>query len=229
MSPTELVPWFQMGSTVLTGIGIIVSVSLGIASLNNNRRDRLAKIRPDLLFNIGGQEVAARLEKLTTVPGLDQNDPGVVGFVTTLPTDQKCIVLSGRFGQLYNHGAGTAYETYIWFDPDRIISSGVSRRLTTTQQRSPPYAKGWNSIAATPANVPPEGAAFFGIVPASVYLVGADVSEVSGEMRIECRDIDGRSVQSTQPVTFFVDRLEGDKASVTISFGRRLLYGNTRQ
>ena len=47
-------------------------------------------------------------------------------------------------------------------------------------------------------------------------------------MRIECRDIDGRSVRPTQPVTFFVDRLEGDKASVTISFGRRLLYGNTR-
>ena len=80
MSPTELVPWFQMGSTVLTGIGIIVSVSLGIASLNNNRRDRLAKIRPDLLFNIGGQEVAALTRKLTTVPGIDQNDPEVAGL-----------------------------------------------------------------------------------------------------------------------------------------------------
>jgi hypothetical protein len=184
-----------MASTIIAGIGIIVSVSLGLASLQNNYRDRLSKIRPDLLFNIGGQEVPAILQPVTSIPGLNQRDDDVVNFIKALPADIKAPSLQGQFGQLYNLGAGTAYDIYIWFEPDRITTGGNERRLTRAEQGTPPYTKEWNSIAATPANLALGSAASFGILPASVYVAGPHVNAISGDIRIECRDLNGRPIQ----------------------------------
>lgn len=222
MTPTELVPWFQMASTVIAGIGIVVSMILGIASLNNNRRDRLAKIRPDLLFNIGGQQAPATLHPITFIPGLRQDDPDVVSFLKRLPEEWRGLSLAGRYGQLFNHGAGPALAVYIWFEPDRITTGGNERRLSRAEQYSPPYTKEWNWIAAMPANLSEGDAAFFGILPVSVYATSPDVSAVSGAMHIECRDKDGRPYQWKQPAVFFIDRSE-NTASITVSFGQRPL------
>ncbi len=183
VSPADLVPWFQMASTIIAGLGIVVSVSLGIASLNNNRRDRLAKIQPDLLFNIGGQKMSVTLHSITFMPGLTQDDPEVVEFLTTLPKDRKGPALNGYYGQLYNHGAGPALSVYIWFEPDRVTIGGGERRLTRAEQYSAPYTKDWNCIAAMPNNLSEGDAAFFGILPVSVYAAGPDVSAMSGAMQ----------------------------------------------
>jgi hypothetical protein len=154
VSPADLVPWFQMASTVIAGVGIIVSVSLGIASLNNNRRDRVDKVRPNLLFNIGGQQVSATLNKITFIPGLSQDDSDVITFLKSLPEGQRGPSLNGRYGQLFNHGPGPALSIYIWFEPDRITIGGNERRLSRTEQYTPPYTKEWNWIAAMPAICP---------------------------------------------------------------------------
>jgi hypothetical protein len=221
MTAQEIVPWFQMASTVLTGVGIIVSVSLGIASLNNNKRDRLLKIRPNLLFNIGGQLMTASISPLRSFPGKSSDDPEVQSFMSTLPADSKCLVLRESFGQLFNHGQGTAIDTAIWFEPQRITSGGQERWLTRTEQTSPPYTKDWNSIPATPANIPAAENASFYILPASVYSLAPHISAMSGRMRIECRDAEGNSVQWSQDATFFVERTDENNANVTVSFEPR--------
>ena len=221
MTAAELVPWFQMASTMLAGIGIVVSVSLGVASLNNNRRERLFKIRPNLLFNIGGQVMAASVEPFETFAGKDPHDSDVQEFITALPKDFKCLVLQENFGQLFNLGQGPAISTSIWFEPQRITSDGQERWLKRSEQVKPPYTRDWNWIPATPANMAPGASATFGIAPGSVYAVAANVSSVSGKMRIECRDIDGNLLQWTQDATFFIDRLSAEKASLTVSFEPR--------
>jgi hypothetical protein len=221
MTAQELVPWFQMASTILTGIAIVVSVSLGIASLNNNKRDRLLKIRPNLLFNIGGQVMAASISPLQSFPGKSSDDPDVRSFMEALPANSKCLALREGFSQLFNHGQGTAIDTMIWFEPQRITSGGQDRWLTKTEQASPPYTKGWNSIPATPANIPTAANASFFILPVSIYAAAPHISAISGRMRIECRDSEGNSAQWSQDATFFIERANADEASVTVSFETR--------
>jgi hypothetical protein len=221
MAATELVPWFQMASTVLTGIGIVISISLGVASLNNNKRDRLLKIRPNLLFNIGGHVMAASIAPLRSFPGKSSDDPEVQSFLKTLPAGSKCLALRDGFSQLFNHGQGTAIDTMIWFEPQRITSGGQDRWLTKTEQASPPYTKAWNSIPATPANLPTAANASFYILPVSVYAAPPHISAISGRMRIECRDAEGNSAQWSQDATFFLERENADDASITLTFEPR--------
>lgn len=221
MTVQDLVPWFQIASTVLTGVGIVVSVSLGIASLNNNRRDRLLKIRPNLLFNIGGQEMAATIAPLESFPGQAPDDPDIQRFMKTLPAGSKCLALQDGFGKLFNHGAGPAIGTMIWFEPQRVTSGGQERWLTKTEQASPPYTKDWNSIPATPANIPPAANAEFRILPSCVYAAPPHISAISGRMRVECRDSEGNSAQWSQDATFFIERADAATATVTVSFEPR--------
>lgn len=223
MTAQELVPWFQITSTVLTGIGIVVSVSLGIASLNNNRRDRLLKIRPDLQFNIGGQEMTVFFAPFQNVPGKAPDDPEVQAFLKVLPADAKCLEVHGGFGQLFNLGQGTAFNTSIWFEPQRITSDGKDRWLKRSEQVIPPYTKDWNTIPATPANLPPSASSSFYILPGSIFAAPRDVSAIAGRMRIECRDIEGNSAQWTQDATFFIDRTNENQGTVTVSFEPRSL------
>jgi hypothetical protein len=215
MTAQDLVPWFQMASTVLTGVGIIVSVSLGIASLNNNKRDRLLKIRPDLQFNIGGQEMSASIVPFEGFPGKAPDDPEVQAFMKALPAGANCLVLDDGFGQLFNLGQGTAFNASIWFEPQRITSGGQERWLKRSEQVVAPYTKAWNTIPATPANLPASASASFHILPGSVLAAPTDVTVVSGRMRIECLDAERNAAQWTQDATFFIDRRNTDKATHT--------------
>lgn len=221
MTAQELVPWFQMASTILTGVGIIVSVSLGIASLNNNKRERIYKIRPDLLFNVGGQLMSASILPFQTLPGRAPNDPEVQSHIKALPADAKCLVLRDSFGQLFNLGQGAAFQVGIWFEPQRITVGDRDRWLTKSEQAAVPYTKAWNSITANPANLFPEASASFRILPGAVYAAAPEVSAISGRMRIECRDSQGSVAQWIQDTTFFIERISPTEATVTVSFEPR--------
>jgi hypothetical protein len=221
MTAQELVPWFQMASTILTGVGIIVSVSLGIASINNNKRERLLKIRPELLFNIGGQVMAASIVPLRSFPGKSSDDTEVRDFIKSLPADSKCLVLRESFGQLFNHGQGTAFDTAIWFEPQRVTSGDQERWLKKSEQVTAPYTKGWNSIPAMPTHISAAASASFWILPGSVYAAASDIKLISGRMRIECRDAQGHHARWSQDATFFIDRANEVDAAITVSFEPR--------
>ena len=163
MPITELVPWFQMASTIITGIGVIVSTSLGIATLEKNSQRTSCTNSPDLMFNIGGQAISASLSPLRSFPGKDPEDPEIQGFIKTLPTDTKCIELQARLRQLFNHGEGTAYDVSIWFEPDRMIVNGEVHRITRIEQTQPPNTKEWNSINAISPNLSSGEEGIFGI------------------------------------------------------------------
>jgi len=79
VSAADLVPWFQMASTIITGVGVMVSIGLGIATIKNNKLQRVAKIRPELMFNIGGQLVSATVAELHSFPGKDPRSSRVHG------------------------------------------------------------------------------------------------------------------------------------------------------
>lgn len=218
MTIQELVPWAQVASTLIAGIGIAVSVALGIATLNNSRKDRFSKIEPNLLFNIGGQQVKAIIHNLTAIPGLSQQDPDVVNFLKSIEAGQKAIYLDGRYGQLFNHGAGPALSVSIWFRPERITMDDKERPLDPSELSSPPYTREWNVVTPTPANLPPGAEASFGILPVCVFASAAEVRAIAGMIYIECQDQTGRPFYWSQPATFFVDR---SAPSLTVSFGRR--------
>jgi hypothetical protein len=220
-SATDLVPWFQMGTTVLTGIGVIVSTSLGIVSLQNNRRERIAKIQPNLLFNIGGQEIRASIAPLKDIPGKDPDDPEIRTFLSGRPSGSQCLILQGSFGKLFNHGAGTALDVSIWFEAETVRYTDHERALTRNQQSSPPYTKDWNLIPGTPTNIPPGAEASFYILPASAYLAETYASMLSGKTHIECRDAEGNPYEWRQPTRFFIERPDASGALVTISFEQR--------
>lgn len=221
MTAEQWVPYFQMASTILAAIGIMVSVALGILSLNNNKRDRLLKIRPDLLFNIGGQAMDATISPLQSFPGKSSDDPEVQTLRKSLPADATGLDLRDGFGQLFNHGQGSAVATTIWFEPRSVTSGGQVRWLARSEQVVPPYTQSWNSIPAMPANIPTGKSASFFILPISVYAAAPHITEIYGHMRIECRDAEGNSAQWSQDATFFIDRANATKATITISFEPR--------
>ncbi len=221
MEAGELVPWFQMASTVISGIGIIVSVCLGIASLNNNRTDRLIKISPNLLFNVGGQEVPATLRPLDHIPGFGTSERDVQHFISTLPTSLLAPFLDDVYGQLYNHGSGPGLSVVIWFQADGLSTKEHERVLTKEERKSVPYIKAWNTVAAMPENLPSGEAASFGTLPICVLAAQEDVTGIFGTMYIECADQNGRSLQWSQPARYLIERLPQGKATITVSFSRR--------
>src|SRR5262249_12132820 len=135
--------------------------------------------------------------------------------------DTTCLVMQESFGQLFNHGQGTAFDTTIWFEPLRITSAGQERWLKKSEQAVPPYTKDWNSIPATPENIPPASNASFRILPTSIYAATPTVNAVSGRMRIECRDAQGNRMSWTQDATFFVERENASAATITVAFEPR--------
>ena len=117
----ELVPWFQMAATVITGIGVMVSTRIGIVALKNAQRDRVSKIQPNLLFNLGGNVVSCTLEERNNIPGIDQKT--AADFLAS--RSGKCVVLchDTPIGQLFNHGLGSALDVKIWFRTEDVAYS----------------------------------------------------------------------------------------------------------
>ena len=221
MNVADIVPWAQIASTLLSALGVGVSIALGIASLNNNRRDRLLKTQPNLAFSVGGQLIRAELRPLDGFPGVNQTDPEVRDFLRLFPAGTRVIGLTGRFGQLLNYGQGTAYDVKIVFLPTSITKSGTEVSINAFRRQRPPYSADFNTILSTPSHIAPEQAGSFGILPGSVYLSDDQVSKISGSVDIECSDLNGKVMRWTQPTTFFVDVFGSGRLSVTVSFGRR--------
>lgn len=221
---TDVVPWFQMAATVITGLGVIVSTRLGLINIENNRRDRLAKIQPFLAFDTGGQVIPVQVHDLETIPGRDPSDSDLQRFLATAVPGTKCIRLLGQYRRLFNYGAGGALNTSIWLQITSFEVNGTERVLTRAQLESPPYPRDWNEVTASPPNLLPNAEAFFGILPAAIYVHEPGRTSAAGYVGIRCTDAEGNPFEWTQPVRFEIAAQQ-----ISISFGAQssLVTANT--
>lgn len=215
----DLVPWFQIGATIITGIGVVVSTTIGIVTLKNAHRDRVAKIQPNLLFNLGGNIVRCVLEERETLPGIDPQSSGE--FLAG--RGGRCLALSnnGPIGQLFNHGRGLALDVHVWFRAEEVAYGQSRYRLTPQQMNSAPYSKDWNIAATTPSSIPSgDGAAVYRL-PTAIFFADQGLIEVNGLTFIECKDAENREYQWSQPTTVHFNRAAAEGVELIFTFGQR--------
>lgn len=225
-APQDLVPWFQMASTIIAGAGIVASTLIGLSALNGNRRERRDKILPNLLFTPGGETARIALTDEWVFPGRDASDLEVRGFLANLPADSRRIVLREPVGELSNYGSGPAMNIKIVFLPERIQAEGGWRELSAGEKASFAFKPDSNEIIPAPAHLATGKSGSMGVLPGAVCFMLPDADAVSGKAMITCKDAQGIPVTCTQEMAFSIVAGSGKKASapsLAISFGDRIL------
>ena len=137
---SDLVPWFQIASTIITGIGVTVSTALGIISLNNYRKDKAKSIRPSLFFNIGGHLLECTLkENRHRNTGISEIDAGK--FLEERKYTHKFICTDRPFSVLANHGDGVALDIAVWFHTTEVYKRERAVKLSQEEVRLPPFTR----------------------------------------------------------------------------------------
>ena len=220
MTVLELVPWFQIASTIVAGVGIIVSTALGLQGLYGTKRERELKIKPDLALNTGAQVVNARIGPLTTVHGKAPNDPELLEYKKKAGDKERSFSLDAKFSGLFNYGSGTAFNITVWFEAEILVRGGASQRLYSLQSE-PPYSKSWNTVTPVPNILTSGDEASFYVASGCIITEGPTIEEMSGELWIECYDATGKRHRWHQPATYFIDLLDTERGRVTLSVDAR--------
>ena len=220
MAPaSDLVPWFQMASTVITGIGVIVSTALGISSLNNNRRERQKKIEPNLVFHTGGHEINCQLEKRMILPGISREDS--IEFLESKTYDYPFICALQTFGRLVNYGEGPALDTYVWFQTKGIKYSDKFELILRNDADQPPYNRDWNLTPAVSALLKKDESTSIARLPTPVFIANPATNSIDGVYWIDCKDVNGKVYRWSQEAVFHIIIRTEDEVQVVVTFGSR--------
>jgi hypothetical protein len=220
MNAPDLVPWFQIASTVLTGIGIIVSTSLGIISLSNQRRDKIKKIEPNLFFRHGGYLVKCTSELGLYLPGIAEEDGKK--YLETNNITHSRIIASHTFAELFNHGEGVALNVSVWFQAIQTKNNGILIKLSPQDTEKSPFNREWNITPTVATPLPAGESTKIGRLPTSIVVASPQTNYIDGVFWIECIDSLGSQYRWSQEVSFFIDRSSTiGEYSVIVSFGNR--------
>jgi hypothetical protein len=212
----------QILSPILAAVGIFVSVMVGVRALRNSRQDRLLKIMPKLVFNLGAQAIRFRCEKGKSIPGIDISE--VQKALSDLDDEIRLNIPELALSGLFNHGNGQALNIEATFVPYTVTVRGVESPVDPQQLSKFPFSVGWNTFPTIPSHLDAgEEARVFRIPTIVVVDPEKVLQKVSGRMYIRCQDGGGQSWTSVQPVSVFVDYdASSDTGVATFSFGKEV-------
>jgi hypothetical protein len=211
----------QVCATVLSGIGIVVSVVIGIRTLREVQADRLYRVRPKLLFDKGGRRVDCRLEQKIGIPGID---PGLASaLLRDRPSGALTCVANDLWGGLSNHGSGSALDSSITVFARQVCRAGEEFLVDPKKLLEFPYSPALNHIPAHPSHIPSgESAKFFRLpTPVTVDYAG-QLSSMECVVLIRYRDLYSNEYSTWQELRVAVERREAS-AYVFLTFGEEII------
>jgi hypothetical protein len=210
----------QVIATILTGVGVIVSVWIGISTVRETRADRIQSVKPKLLFDRGGQMVQCDLVEANGIPGIDFT------YASTLlkhkPPGTKSCKPKTSWNRLTNHGNGSAINTSVTFLTQKVEKAGESFFIDDIKLFNFPYSPDLNRIPATPSNIPPRGTGEFFRIPTPVFV------DFTGQLTLmycvavlDYEDVFGTKYQTLQELRVHIERTENE-AQVTLTFSEEV-------
>lgn len=211
----------QVAATVLLGIGIIISLWIGIKTLREVHSDRIHRVYPRLLFNRGGQVVKCKLAEADGIMGIDPKF--AAELLKSKPSGVRSCIPLTFWGELTNHGNGSALNVTITILTRRVHKAGADFLIDSEKLLEFPYSPHLNMIPANPSNIEPGGSAEFLRIPTPVFV------DFSGLLtRMECiavidyEDMYGNKYQTLQELYLHIQRFKSE-ANVTLTFGEEVL------
>lgn len=206
----------QVVATVLTGIGIVVSIFIASSALRETRIDRIDRVKPKLLFDKGGQRVDCNLEKAEGIPGVNFNFAS--NLLKDKPTNARHCIAKGLWGRLTNHGSGAALNTMLTIVTNKIEKAGEEFIVDSTKLDEFPYALSLNRIPAAPSHIAPnEMACFFRLPTPIVVDFTGQLTKMDCTAMITYEDVYGNHYETKQELRAFIERKESS-AIVTLTF-----------
>lgn len=195
----------QVAATVLLAIGVGISINMSRRTFGEMRTERALRVRPRLLFRPGGNVVPCELSEGVGIPGVNI---GVARYhLRDMPCGAKRCVPKSMWGRLVNHGVGAAIRARATFEIRHVTRAGERFALTESQLKEFPYSEPFNSIPVSPGNINAGawGELFRFPTPVVVDWSG-HISELLGDVRIECEDTFGNLHRTWQGFRVWVER-----------------------
>lgn len=202
----------QVVATILTAIGVGVSVWIAVRTLGELEKDRILRSRPYLVFESRGELIPVIFEKVA--PYL-QGESVEIAIGQDDSGGEKHIF----FGQLKNHGAGPAIETSVTWVPTSVWIGEEKFMIDSAKLEESNYNAGLNHMPAIPSHIEPGGQSRLGRLPAFVARdYGKKMTSVKGHLLISCKDTFAKTHEFKQKFLVFT-RYTSANPSVEVTFG----------
>ena len=203
LSLLELSMIADIVTTIITFIGIIMSMWLSLKALKEVQIDRRLRQKPLLGFEYGGWQIPIEFKKAgKTIPGL--NPSFVEKVFSNLPEEAESVRIKKRvnkngfaraprfYGKLKNYGLGTALSTTVSWIPQEICIDSEKFIIDNNKLLEPPYQKILNTMPSCPSHILPSENGELSRLPTFIEKdFEKKVSEVTGFLEIECEGIFG--------------------------------------
>ncbi|MFW6028352.1 MAG: hypothetical protein ACOC9Q_02375 [bacterium] len=210
----------QVVSTIILGIGIMVSLWIGIRTTREAQANRLQSVRPELYFDPGGQYVRCEEVARGGIPRLDGRK--VQKILKDRPETAKRIDAEGQWGGLTNHGTGSALNSEITIITRAVHVKGERREISESDLRRFPFHPVLNCIPSMPANIPAERSGFFRRLPTPIVCdYDKKIEQLEAVCLITYQDVFENKYYRAQELKVIVDRSR-DELAVIMTFGSEL-------
>jgi hypothetical protein len=243
----------QVASTVVTGVGVVISLYFSRKALQEAAIDRRLRHKPHLVFTPGGYDIPVEFVRAgRVVPGVDPDyakkelahipdnalsvricrEPErhtsnqLLGADDVSATVTRRRLKSPDYGHLCNHGTGPALNTHVTWTANEVWIGSDSFRIDDRKQREAVYTSDFNYMPVVPWNIP---AAKEGRLTRLPTFVEKDherkLTRVDGILEITCDDIFGAAHSFSQEFRVF-PRYRKPEPIVTVTFGEVAVPAN---
>jgi hypothetical protein len=192
-----LADWASV-ATIVTGVGVVVSIFLSIRALREVQEDRRFATRPYLSFEPGGYMVPVVFVRVgRRIPGVEPS--AVEAAFPLVAENAEAVQIKDRedgpcnYGELRNLGSGPALEVSVtWYAEDLGIGSETFY-VDGTKRRQPLYGPNFNEMPSLPSHIAPGDRAQMSRLPTFIDKdVERKLATVEGYLALRCLDVQGR-------------------------------------
>ena len=208
----------QVLSTLVVGLGVIVSLRVGLRTVRNAEAARIQSVRPELYFEYGGHSVACEEGKGGGIPGIDWNH--AQEFLKARPKAATQLSVKQPWTALRNHGSGSALNTKITFLCRTIKRNGQTITLSDSDLKRFPFHPALNSMPSIPSHVPAQKTAKLSRLPTPlVWDYSQNIEHIGIVCLIEYQDIFKNRYRRAQQLDVWVHQ---PRDHVVFTFGHEI-------
>lgn len=231
MQSLTLIEWSALAQvilTIVTAIGIIVSLYMSRKTLREIQTDRLLKQKPHLAFEGGGMRMTVEfLKKGKGIPGV--NSEYAKMMFSNLPDNAESVRLKDKtkengqsrllhYGRLRNFGLGPALEARVTWVPVRIKIGSETFQIDNGKRDEPRYRRELNEMPAIPEHIFPGSESVLSRLPTFIEKdFEKKISEVDGVLEITCEDVFGKT-HTTHQNFYIKTNYTGENPYVHVTF-----------
>jgi hypothetical protein len=219
----------QIVLTIITLIGILVSIYLSTKALREVQKDRRIRQKPYLQFEPGGMRLPIEfLKSGKSILGINPDYAQKV--LKDMPDDAESIFIKKKknsngepslihYGHLKNYGSGPALSTNVTWIPEEVWIGSEKFQIDSRKLSEPIYSEELNTIPSSPRHIMPGGEASFVRLPTFIAKdFEKKITKVEGNFRISCEDIFGGKHSFIQEFYIFTNYSDKEQPNVHVTF-----------